>query len=104
MAEVKVQGYEVGLRDVVNVGLGLFNSVAAKVDEIQKNLLKGYQDLVVRGASDKSSLAQTLRGGLDQGITTVKGVQGQFDTLLGKRPVVAAVAAPAPKAKASKQA
>ncbi len=75
MAEKKVTNVESGVRDVLNAGLGLFQTVSAKVENVQKDILSSFNSLVSRGASDKSELAQKLRGGLDKGLTVVKEVE-----------------------------
>lgn len=95
MAEVKAQGIEQGLRDTLNVGLGLFNTVAAKVEQLQKDVLKGYQELVTRGAQDKSEVAQNLRTGLGQGITSVKDARSKIEGIVAGQK--AAISAKLPK-------
>ncbi len=81
MAEVNFN-LEQGARDVLNAGLGLFQTVAERVGQIQNDIAGGYQDLVSKGASDNSELVTNLRGNLDKGITVVKDVQTRVEETL----------------------
>lgn len=68
--------------DVLNAGLGVYQAVRNRVENLQKNIEDYYRDLVKRGASDQSEQVQKLRGGLDRGIETVREIQEKFQSTL----------------------
>lgn len=70
--------FETVARDLVNVGIGLYNTAQIHLDQLQRDIVSGYGGLVTRGAADKSELAEGLRSKLGQGLTIVSGVQSKL--------------------------
>ncbi|MCE9598113.1 MAG: hypothetical protein K8S54_09125 [Spirochaetia bacterium] len=70
--------FETVARDLVNVGIGLYNAAQIRLDQLQKDIVSGYGGLVTRGAADKSELAESLRSKLGQGLTMVSGAQAKL--------------------------
>lgn len=66
---------EKNLHDVLNAGLGLFQTVQGRIDLLQKDIVTSYEGLVSRGAADKSAVVEKLRETVDQGFNAVRELQ-----------------------------
>jgi len=60
--------FENNARDLVNFGIAFYNQFSLFIEDVQRNTATGYQDLVVRGAQDKSEFAEGLRKLLTEGL------------------------------------
>ena len=73
-----------GAKSALNVGLGLYKSVEARVQEIQSEIEQTYKELVVRGAADSSEVAVGIRSNLDRGIAAVRETQTKVESVVKK--------------------
>lgn len=106
---------ENGAHDALNAGLGLFKEIENQIlnlkgqietvfADLQANgpqslvksaeeqftslrtqLEKGYEELVAKGAADQSEQVVQLRGLIDQGITSVKDLQGKVESTISNK-------------------
>ncbi len=106
---------ETGAHDALNAGLGLYKEIETQilnlkgqietvVADLQENgpqglikgaeeqftslraqLEKGYEELVAKGAADQSEQVVQLRGLIDQGIASVKDLQGKVESAIGQK-------------------
>jgi len=79
--------FENTLRDLANVSIALFEVVVVEVAKFQKNVTSEYEELVRRGAADKSETAESLRDGLAKGIDLARTLGNRFG--FGYAPFVA---------------
>ena len=70
---------EKNLHDVLNAGLGLFQTVQGRIDLLQKDIVSSFEGLVSRGAADKSNVAEKIRETVDQGFNAVREFQVKTD-------------------------
>lgn len=63
-----IRRVEMVLQEVLNVGLGAFNTAQAVWERVPDRLSTAYGRLVSQGARDRSPLADRLHDGLDQGL------------------------------------
>ncbi len=75
---------EKNLHDVLNAGLGLFQTVQGRFETLQKDIVASYEQLVSRGAADKSQMAERIRGTVDQGLTAVRDLQAKAEGVAKK--------------------
>ena len=66
---------EKNLHDVLNAGLGLFQTVQGRIDLLQKDIVSSFEGLVTRGAADKGGVAEKIRETVDQGFNAVRDFQ-----------------------------
>ena len=90
MANV-IETVEQGARDLLNVGLGLFQTAAEGFDKAQKDIVSGYEELVSKGANENGEFAASARDGLSKGITAVKDAQAKVEETLNLKKEPAAV-------------
>lgn len=83
--------FENSARDLVNFGIAFYNQFSLALEDVQRQAANGYQDLVNRGAQDKSELAETLRKFLTEGLGFLGLVQ--VNRSAANRPVTAPQAA-----------
>ena len=74
-----VENIENGAREALDVGLGIFKTVEAKIQELQTQVVKGYDELVAKGAADNSEVAANLRTQLDKGMSAVKDASAKLN-------------------------
>ncbi len=95
-------------RDLVNVGIALFQITADRIENLQKEIVLGYSGLVTRGAQDKSEMAESLREKLGLGLNVLQTVQDSLgmsvEKLPANRPIPTATIAPAAAAAPAKKA
>lgn len=75
---------EKNLHDVLNAGLGFFQTVQGRFETLQKDIVSSYEDLVSKGAADKSQLAEKIRGTVDQSFNTVRDLQTKAESAAAK--------------------
>ena len=91
---VQTLPFEDNARDLVNFGIAFFNQFSDALADVQRKAADGYQDLVNRGAQDKSDVAEGLRKFLTEGL----GLLGLSVTRpAANRPVPAPAAAVQPE-------
>ena len=78
--------FETIARDLVNVGIALFQITADRIENLQKDIVAGYSGLVTRGAQDKSQMAESLRERLSQSLNVVQTVQDSLGVAVQKLP------------------
>ncbi len=66
--------------DILNAGIGLFQTGKEGLDKAKVELEKVYSDLAAKGASDTSETATKLRESLDKIIADIK----EFTSVAGK--------------------
>lgn len=79
-----IENIGTGAKSALNVGLGLYKSVEARVQEIQNEIEQTYKELVVRGAADSSEVAVGIRANLDRGISAVRDAQAKVESVIKK--------------------
>jgi hypothetical protein len=103
---VQTLPFENSARDLVNFGIAFYNQFSLVLEDMQRKTADGYQELVNRGAQDKSELAEGLRKLLTEGLGFLGLIQ--VSRPAANRPVTAAAAEPAeiilPKKKTRKTA
>ncbi|AGS80725.1 hypothetical protein LEP1GSC050_0017 [Leptospira phage vB_LbrZ_5399-LE1] len=52
---------ELNLRNFVNAGIGIVKVTQNKIEENKKSFLKAYEDLVAKGAADKTESSMRVR-------------------------------------------
>jgi len=62
------------LNDFLNAGLGLLKDISKEIENRQKEILDGYNNLIAKGALEKSEFAESLRRGLSEGIQTLNNL------------------------------
>ncbi len=83
MAELfNMDTLEQGALDALNAGIGLYQAVSGQVQEIQKKITDGYDELVAKGATDSSETVEKLRSSLDLGINGIKDAQTKIEGTL----------------------
>ncbi|MEQ9363639.1 MAG: hypothetical protein RIF32_05320 [Leptospirales bacterium] len=103
---------ETGAHDALNAGLGLYKEIETQIlnlkgqiesvfadlqangpqnlvksaedqfNGLRSQLEKSYEELVAKGAADQSEQVVQLRGLIDQGIASVKDLQGKVESTI----------------------
>jgi hypothetical protein len=64
---VQTLPFENSARDLVNFGIAFYNQFSLVLEDMQRKTADGYQELVNRGAQDKSELAEGTAQASDRG-------------------------------------
>ena len=80
-----IRRVEMVLQEVLNVGLGAFNTIQAGAEQIPTRWSALYSRLVSRGALDRSPLADRLHDTLDSSLDGVKDARRKLVGLSGRR-------------------